>query len=146
MFHFYVIHSGHLRAPNSVLLERYDGKRIDPITGGNQLTQKSSPFNYTNLINSHFPSPSIRPSIDVYHLVFKPPTDPSIASRVVQEAGGVEHNMLKGLKCYAANNNGIVECYKSVCNRCFDADQPDSDLMVQGKEMVHALDVYFTKF
>ncbi len=138
MFYFYVICSVHLRATNSVLLERYDGKRIDPITGGNSLTQRSCPLNYTNLINSHFPL-SIHLSIDVYHLVFKPPTDPSTASRVIQEAGGVEHNMLKGFKCYAANSSGIVECYKPVCNRFFDADQPDSDLMVQGNKTLHAL-------
>jgi len=31
------IFSVHLEAPDSVLVERYSGKRVDPVTGGKQL-------------------------------------------------------------------------------------------------------------
>lgn len=69
---------------------------------------------------------------DVYHLVFKPPTDSSVADRLIQESGGVEHNMHKGLKYYRLNSSAIEACYKQVCSKALDADQPDNDLVTQG--------------
>ena len=90
------------------------------------------PLTITSLL-PFTPLPPSPCTIDIYHTVFKPASDSTSSTRLIREAGGVEHNMTKGLKCYAANCDGIVECYKPVCQCTFDADQRDSDLMVQGR-------------
>lgn len=64
--------------------------------------------------------------------MFKPPTDATVASRLIEEAGGVEHNMHKRLQYYNLHSTGIEACYRNVCNQSFDADQPDTDLAEQG--------------
>ena len=69
--------------------------------------------------------------LDIFHLVFKPPIDEFVASRLIEEPGGVSHNMHKRLQYYGSNVNGIEDCYKDVC-KVFDADQPECDLTTQG--------------
>lgn len=77
-------HWVHLQAPDTVLLERYNGKRVDPITG------------------------------DIYHLVFDPPTDHFVMERLKEEDGGVHFNMHEGLKYYHRHCNNLTLCYKHI--------------------------------
>ena len=68
--------------------------------------------------------------IDVYHTVFNPPSDSAVTARLIEEPGGIEHNMYKRLKCYHANWSSISKCYKHIA-RSFEADQPEKDLVAQ---------------
>jgi len=92
----------HLEAPDSVLIERYAGKRIDSLTG------------------------------DVYHLVFDPPKSEEVVSRLIEEQGGMEGNMITGLTLYHRHSEAVHSCYSTIA-RTFNADQPIVDLFAQGE-------------
>ncbi|XP_065916646.1 adenylate kinase 8-like [Dysidea avara] len=75
-------HFVHLEAPDSVLVERYSGKRVDPVTG------------------------------DVYHLTFAPPNNTEVANRLKEEDGGIEVNMHAKLQHYHEHYRDLLQCYK----------------------------------
>ena len=68
---------------------------------------------------------------DVYHLVFNPPKSEEVASRLTEEAGGVEENMVAGLALYHRHSEALLSCY-SIIAKTFNADQPIADLSAQG--------------
>ena len=105
-----------LHAPDNVLIERYMGKRVDPITKG--LTDEK------NIV-------ILTITLDVYHLIFDPPTDPHIMERLTEEEGGIEVNMHKKLKAYHCHSNALLQTYKHVM-KAFCTDQPIQDLTTSG--------------
>ena len=67
----------------------------------------------------------------MYHLVFNPPKSEEVASRLTEEAGGVEENMVAGLALYHRHSEALLSCYSTV-TKTFNADQPIADLSAQG--------------
>lgn len=120
-------YSVHLEAPDSVLLERYSGKRVDSLTGGVFVHVYVLCTCMSNLTHTS-PSPSFT---DVYHLVFNPPKSEEVASRLIQEPGGVEDNMLSKLSLYHRHSQSLLSCYRSVA-KTFNVDQPINDIFSQG--------------
>jgi adenylate kinase len=94
-------HFVHLECPDAVLIERYGGKRIDPLTG------------------------------DVYHLVFSPPTSTAVAGRLVEEEGGVTANVHAPLELYHRHSHSLLTAYSATRCKTFNADQPLGDLVSQ---------------
>lgn len=68
---------------------------------------------------------------DVYHLVFNPPKSEEIASRLIEEPGGVEENMLSNLTLYHRHSQSLLSCYGPVA-KTFNVDQPINDIASQG--------------
>lgn len=77
-------HFVHLEAPDSVLVERYSGKRVDPVTG------------------------------DVYHMTFAPPSTSEVASRLKEEDGGIDINLHAKLHHYHEHHKDLLPCYKGM--------------------------------
>ncbi|XP_078346811.1 adenylate kinase 8-like [Oculina patagonica] len=73
-----------LEAPDTVLIERVMGKRIDPETG------------------------------DVYHSTFDPPTDPAVVQRLVPDSKSSEKVMIERLMEYHRHIDGILMCYEKI--------------------------------
>lgn len=73
-----------LEAPDTVLIERVMGKRIDPETG------------------------------DVYHSTFDPPTDPAVVQRLVPDSKSSEKVMIERLMDYHRHIDGILMCYEKI--------------------------------
>eukprot|EP00794_Sanderia_malayensis_P016022 gene16022-17641_t len=73
-----------LDTPDTVLIERVMGKRIDPITG------------------------------DVYHTTFHPPTSPDIMRRLEMDPRSNEDFMIKRLMDYHRNITGILKCFEKI--------------------------------
>lgn len=113
-------HTVHLEAPDTVLVERYAGKRVDSVTkGGYALRFLLLHYYYRN------------PHPDVYHLVFAPPRSNEVTSRLIEEPGGIELNVHSPLESYHRENASLLSCYTNV-SRTFNADQPIEDLFDQG--------------
>jgi len=73
-----------LAAPDTVLVERANGKRVDPETG------------------------------DVYHTTFHWPHDPAVATRLVEAKGTSEEEVINRLNEYRRHSPGIIRCYQNV--------------------------------
>lgn len=73
-----------LEAPDTVLIERVMGKRVDPETG------------------------------DVYHATFDPPTDTSVVQRLVSDPKSSEKIMIERLMEYHRHVDGILACYEKI--------------------------------
>jgi len=73
-----------LEAPDTVLIERSSGKRIDTKTG------------------------------DVYHTTFDWPGNPEVQERLVEPEGLSEESMVKKLVLYHRHIDGILRCYNQV--------------------------------
>ncbi|PFX30351.1 adenylate kinase 8-like [Stylophora pistillata] len=73
-----------LEAPDTVLIERVMGKRIDPETG------------------------------DVYHSTFDPPTDPAVVQRLVPDSKSSEKVMIQRLMEYHRHIDGILMCFEKI--------------------------------
>lgn len=73
-----------LDAPDTVLVERVMGKRIDTLTG------------------------------DVYHATFHPVTSPDVIKRVKSDPNSSEPIMLKRLLEYHRNISGVLRCYENI--------------------------------
>lgn len=73
-----------LEAPDTVLIERASGKRIDTKTG------------------------------DVYHTTFDWPGNPEVQERLVEPEGLSEESMVKKLVLYHRHIDGILRCYQQV--------------------------------
>jgi len=71
-----------LEVPDSVLEERITLRRLDPDTG------------------------------DIYHLKFKPPSDPTIEGRLVQRSDDTAEKLKSRLEAYHANLNAVKEVYR----------------------------------
>ena len=69
---------------------------------------------------------------DVYHLVFDPPKSEEVVSRLIEEQGGMEGNMITGLTLYHRHSEAVHSCYSTIA-RTFNADQPIVDLFAQGE-------------
>lgn len=69
---------------------------------------------------------------DVYHLLFNPPKSTEIASRLVEEPGGIEVNMHANLTQYHRHSRDLLSCYSSAM-KSFNIDQPLKDLFEQGE-------------
>ncbi|XP_065068718.1 adenylate kinase 8-like [Rhopilema esculentum] len=76
-----------LFVPDTVLIERVMGKRIDPITG------------------------------DVYHTTFDPPNNPDILRRLEIDPNSQEDVMIKRLLEYHRTIPGIMSCFEHVSKR-----------------------------
>lgn len=74
-------HFVHLECPDAVLIERYGGKRVDPLTG------------------------------DVYHLLFSPPRSEEVAGRLVEQEGGIQANLHAPLELYHRHADSLLSCY-----------------------------------
>lgn len=98
-------------------MQRYAGKRVDPITGG--MITLTGLWYITLII------------LDIYHLVFDPPTDPRVMERLQEEEGGIEKNMHDKLHSYHRHHESVLKCYQHIL-RSFCADQPVDDLLVSG--------------
>lgn len=70
-------------APDTVLIERAQGKRVDPKTG------------------------------DIYHTTFDLPSNPEIQSRLEEVPGYKEDEMVKKLIEYHRHIDGVLDCYKT---------------------------------
>jgi len=68
----------------------------------------------------------------VYHLVFDPPKSEEVVSRLTEEQGGMEGNMITGLTLYHRHTEAVHSCYSTIA-RTFNADQPIVDLFAQGE-------------
>ncbi|KXJ18707.1 adenylate kinase 8 [Exaiptasia diaphana] len=73
-----------LECPDTVLVERVMGKRIDPETG------------------------------DVYHTTFDPPSEPEVVSRLIPDPKSAEKVMIERLMEYHRHINGILSCYEKI--------------------------------
>ena len=72
---------------------------------------------------------------DVYHLVFAPPRSDEVADRLVEEPGGIQHNVHDLLELYHRNSSALLSCYTNVA-KTFNADQPIEDLFDQGESLI----------
>lgn len=77
-------HAVILEAPDTVLVERANGKRVDPETG------------------------------DVFHTTFHWPHDPAVASRLVEVPGTAEEDIINRLVVYHRHIPGIKRCYQDI--------------------------------
>lgn len=73
-----------LEAPDTVLIERVMGKRIDPETG------------------------------DVYHSTFDPPSDLAVVQRLVPDSKSSEKVMIQRLMEYHRHIDGILMCFEKI--------------------------------
>lgn len=73
-----------LEAPDTVLIERVMGKRIDPETG------------------------------DVYHSTFDPPSDLAVVQRLVPDSKSSEKVMIQRLMEYHRHIDGILTCFEKI--------------------------------
>ncbi|XP_048586819.1 adenylate kinase 8-like [Nematostella vectensis] len=73
-----------LDCPDTVLIERVMGKRVDPETG------------------------------DVYHTTFDPPSDPEVVRRLVPDPKCTEAAMVGRLMEYHRHIDGILACYENI--------------------------------
>lgn len=73
-----------LEAPDTVLIERVMGKRIDPETG------------------------------DVYHSTFDPPSDLTVVQRLVPDSKSSEKVMIQRLMEYHRHIDGILMCFEKI--------------------------------
>ncbi|WAR01696.1 KAD8-like protein [Mya arenaria] len=71
-----------LEAPDTVLIERAQGKRVDPVNG------------------------------DIYHTTFDWPSNPDIQGRLKEVEGYTEEDMINKLIVYHRHFDGIADCYK----------------------------------
>ncbi|KAH3886530.1 hypothetical protein DPMN_010541 [Dreissena polymorpha] len=71
-----------LDAPDTVLIERAQGKRVDPVNG------------------------------DIYHTTFDWPNNPDIQNRLKEVEGYTEEDMINKLIVFHRHFEGIAECYK----------------------------------
>ncbi|XP_052092934.1 adenylate kinase 8-like [Mytilus californianus] len=78
----YAKHTVILDAPDTVLIERAQGKRIDPKTG------------------------------DIYHTTFDLPTNPEIQGRLEEVPGYKEEEMVQKLIEYHRHIDGVLDCYQ----------------------------------
>eukprot|EP01061_Rhynchopus_euleeides_P016882 TRINITY_DN28221_c0_g1_i2.p1 TRINITY_DN28221_c0_g1~~TRINITY_DN28221_c0_g1_i2.p1 ORF type:complete len:267 (+),score=94.04 TRINITY_DN28221_c0_g1_i2:306-1106(+) len=77
----------HIDLPETVVTERIEGRRHDPVTHR------------------------------VYHLAFDPPSDPEVISRLEQRVDDTKERASKRLAAYYRNTVEIEHCYKSVIHR-----------------------------
>ncbi|XP_074646673.1 adenylate kinase 8-like isoform X2 [Tubulanus polymorphus] len=76
------IYPKHCEAPDTVLIERAAGKRVDPKTG------------------------------DVYHVSFDWPTSAEVVERLEEEVGNNEEELVEKLMVYHRHIEGIVDCFQ----------------------------------
>jgi len=72
-----------LEVPDDLLLERITGRRSDPVTG------------------------------TIYHMKFKPATDPEIAKRLIQRSDDTAEKLQPRLKAYHDNLDAILAFYRA---------------------------------
>ncbi|KAI4882208.1 hypothetical protein NFI96_034144, partial [Prochilodus magdalenae] len=90
-----------LQAPDTVLIERSLGKRIDPVTG------------------------------DVYHLTFMWPESPEVAQRLERPQGLISEDVMsRQLQAYHREAHAL-QCTYQNCLKIIDADQPHVDVFAQ---------------
>lgn len=120
--------SVHLECPDTVLIERYGGKRVDSITGG-MCTATHRFLKVFLIIYMYAPT-------DVYHLLFSPPENEDVAQRLVEEEGGIQTNLYAPLQLYHRLTDSLLASYTNTYKN-FNADQPIEDLVSQGQLHVH---------
>ena len=70
-------------------------------------------------------------SADIYHLLFSPPPSEEVASRLVQEEGGIQARLHAPLELYHRQSDALLSTFSCTC-KTFNADQPIDDLVSQG--------------
>ena len=88
-------------APDTVLVERFLGKRVDPKTGA------------------------------IYHVTFEPPETPDVTRRLVGVENQNERSIRKLLLYYHRHLQGIKQAYSSGSIKLINADQPKADVYAQ---------------
>ncbi|XP_033099160.1 adenylate kinase 8-like [Anneissia japonica] len=90
-----------LEAPDTVLIERQMGKRVDPETQ------------------------------DVYHTTFDYPSNPEVEKRLIEPPEGcTEDEMTERLVLYHRHADGLKQCYQKFA-KTINADQPKADVFSQ---------------
>ena len=125
-----LFHAVHIECPDTVLIERYGGKLLEVLLYFTDLEQHTIIFSMFSSLPSCAAFTSAHP--DVYHLVFNPPQSEEVASRLVEEPGGIQANLHSKLELYHRNCTSLLSCYNGVC-KTFNADQPIEDLFSQGQ-------------
>ncbi|OBS81644.1 hypothetical protein A6R68_20191 [Neotoma lepida] len=104
-----------LNAPDTVLIERNVGKRIDPVTGGMMVPPPPHPKEFKNKI---------------YHTTFDWPPEPEVQNRLIEPEGISEIETAKKLLEYHRNIIRILPSYPKIL-KTISADQPCVDVFYQ---------------
>ncbi len=124
-----------LEAEDTVLIERADGKRVDPQTGGK--VSFSSDKQAAHLKNVHrMITRCTSIFADVYHTTFDWPSSSDVAKRLTEPEAYSETEIAEKLVTFHRHAESLTTSFKSV-HKLINADQPKTDVFAQGTWITH---------